>query len=315
VKTWFSDLFGFDESKQAIEQNITIDDGQMHSSANGSTFRCGSLSVPTLDEVREQAFVAQQHVKGQLRIREVVGDAQELHADPANAGALFQVASQFNLLEMAEPEVTPADGITIYEHDYTQGPACAIACAPGTLQRNWFAQSSDHQIDTLAAVGEDLGNQQEQNGDGRFWTMRNGYALLTGEVPPDLPEAHDDLAIGIQSDTEVTLTGSGHTVTQAYCSAIPLGYVSVAPADVEPLARMVLNSAYEATLAAGVANAAQTDNRTVWLTLVGGGVFHNPIDWILDAIERACGLYANADLDVAIVSFRSKNPALRRLLT
>ena len=34
-----------------------------------------------------------------------------LHADPANAQALFQVASQFNTLEMTGPSVTPEDGI------------------------------------------------------------------------------------------------------------------------------------------------------------------------------------------------------------
>ena len=46
---------------------------------------------------------------------------------PENAGALFQVASQLNLLEMTGPEVTPEDGVTIYQDDRTQGPACAIA--------------------------------------------------------------------------------------------------------------------------------------------------------------------------------------------
>jgi len=38
-------------------------------------------------------------------------DVQSLHAAASNAGALFQVASQFNLLEMMSPEVTPEQGV------------------------------------------------------------------------------------------------------------------------------------------------------------------------------------------------------------
>ncbi|MCK5683507.1 hypothetical protein KAJ27_05280 [bacterium] len=51
---------------------------------------------------------------------------------------MFQVASQFNLLEMVSPGVTPEEGVGRYEHDHTQGPACAIACGVGTIYRNYF---------------------------------------------------------------------------------------------------------------------------------------------------------------------------------
>ena len=48
-----------------------------------------------------------------------------MHRSPENARALFQVASQFKLLEM----VGPADAgawLTRYKDDPTQGPACAV---------------------------------------------------------------------------------------------------------------------------------------------------------------------------------------------
>ena len=35
-----------------------------------------------------------------LSFDHIIGDAKSLHRDPANAGAVFQVASQFNALEM-----------------------------------------------------------------------------------------------------------------------------------------------------------------------------------------------------------------------
>jgi hypothetical protein len=61
-----------------------------------------------------------------------------MHQSPKNAGALFQVASQFNLLEMVLPRVTPEHGVTRYAHDHTQGPACAIAAGAATIYRNYF---------------------------------------------------------------------------------------------------------------------------------------------------------------------------------
>ena len=114
--------------------------------------------------------------RGRSRIRQVVGEAGAMHL--AHPGALFQVASQFNFLEMVGPEVTPADGITRYQWDRTQGPACAIACAAGTIWRNYFVPHGGHrgqcevQLDGLAALGAALGNA-----DGALWEMRNGYAL------------------------------------------------------------------------------------------------------------------------------------------
>ena len=68
----------------------------------------------------------------------MVGNIQSFHQDPSNSGALFQAASQFNLLEMVGPQISPEKGIGIYELDYTQGPACAIACGAGTIYRNYF---------------------------------------------------------------------------------------------------------------------------------------------------------------------------------
>src|SRR4029450_2450506 len=118
---------------------------------------------------------------GHLSVREVVADVQALHADVANAGSLFQVASQFNLLEMVTPRVTPEHGVGIYENDHTQGPACAIAAGSGTIYRNYFAivngrtgQSVGNQIDCLADIGAALGNSVN-----RLWEMRNGYALAS----------------------------------------------------------------------------------------------------------------------------------------
>ena len=86
-----------------------------------------------------------------------------MHQAPEYAGALFQVASQFNALEMTGPNVTPEDGVTRYQHrPDLQGPACAIAAGAATIYRNYFApvaggvtaRPAKRQLDGLAAVGE-----------------------------------------------------------------------------------------------------------------------------------------------------------------
>lgn len=318
--TWFADLTGFDEgSPEQVRATLRLEGDALLSRANGRRFHCGALTLPALADLR-----ARDTASGRLRFSEVIGAAQDLHADPDNAGALFQVASQFNLLEMASPDVSPARGITGYSWDATQGPACAMACAAGTLYRNYFVpvegaigQTEGPQIDALADLGAELGNA-----GGALWTMRNGYALATraglsavsGRVQGARPAGRDALRgllrIGLQSDTEVTLPGCTHRVSQAYCSALPVAYSALPAAMWEPFARLVLEAAYEATLRA----AATRGVNRVYLTQLGGGAFGNRPDWITDSLHRALTLMADTDLDVRMVSFRRADPALAPLL-
>ena len=95
-------LFGFEEQGQAsIEQHLSVDGEWMTSAANGRTFRCGTLQTPSLNALRDAVSV--DGIDEPLRARQIVADVTALHQNPAHAGALFQVASQFNLLEMIGP--------------------------------------------------------------------------------------------------------------------------------------------------------------------------------------------------------------------
>jgi hypothetical protein len=79
---------------------------------------------------------------GALEYQELRGDAVQLHACKENHGAVFMVASQFNLLEMVGPDVTPEKGITSYISDKTQGPACALSCPGATVFRNYMVNGT-----------------------------------------------------------------------------------------------------------------------------------------------------------------------------
>ena len=323
--TWFEQLTGVAEQDgDQVRSQIAVDGEWLVLRANGRRMRHGTLALPSRAELRARSRPG----RGSLRVREVVADVGALHTDPANAGAFFQVASQFNLLEMVDPRVTPEHGIGGYENDRTQGPACAIAAGAGTIYRNYFVpvgggigQTAQRQIDGLADLGDALGN-----GDGSRWRMQNGYALPTPEglaqVAAQLqavPEVERDrlrglLRIGVQRDTEVTRSDRGHIVTQAFCSALPIAYSRLPAGDWEPFARLVLEAAYEATLRTAAEHAARTGVRTCYLTLLGGGAFGNPTPWITDAAERALALHQDRDLDVAFVSYGAPRPEVRALL-
>ena len=159
---WFKSLFGFEErSGEQVRTHLEVDGTLLRSLENGASYRIGVLETPSLGELRARAgrLPVDPVPRGRIRVRNVVGEAGALHADPGNAGALFQVASQFNLLEMVSPGVSPEEGVTRYACDHTQGPACAIAAGAATVYRNYFAmvdgkegQEADRQIDCLRAM-------------------------------------------------------------------------------------------------------------------------------------------------------------------
>lgn len=328
-ETWFEKLTGFaEESPEQVRANISVDGHILQSHVNGKTLVCGELETPSLAELR-QRVQASDYETGAMTVREVVADVQELHTNEANTDALFQVASQFNLLEMVHEEVTPEEGITRYAKDHSQGPACAIAAGAGTIYRNYFApvngqtgQSATNQIDCLAYIGVALGNT-----DNRLWDMRNGYAWpsydglveigerLRALSEPKLDELRALLRLGLQWHTQVTLDDCTHLVSQAYCSALPVGYLDHPHELWTEFARLILEATYEATLCAALLNASKTGNNTVFLTLVGGGVFENDPGWILDGLQRALDLFRDAALDVAIVSYGSSNPDIQHLVS
>ncbi len=326
---WFERLTGFrEESPEQVQKKLKVKGEYLHSSANGKRFRFGRLETPLLEELRAQVVALKTKHEGEIAVSEVVGNVQNFHKAEENAGALFQAASQFNLLEMVGPEVTPERGVSRYAHDYTQGPACAIACGAGTIYRNYFAevngkigQTANNQIDCLEDIGEVLNNKKLG-----LWKMRNGYALATKDGLRNIAsqiEAMTDaerealkgqLRIGLQWDTEVTISESQHQVSQAYCSALPVAYSTVNAHDWEAFAQVILEATYEATLSAGLVNLENTGSNKVFLTMVGGGVFGNKTSWITSAMKMALQKFEQVPLDVRIVSYGGSDSKIQYLI-
>jgi hypothetical protein len=331
---WFEKLTGFRETGYAeTRAKLKVEGRQLQSLVNGKSYGIGELELVSLQELRERVQ-SSDSARGRLKASVVTGDVRQMHRLPENAGALFQVASQFNMLEMTGPGVTPEQGVTIYQHDHTQGPACAIAAGAATIYRNYFAplggshgQTADRQLDGLADLGWALSEALKQP-VGSLWEMRNGYALcsslgldaisvLIGRLPPEQVDAlRAKLRIGIHSNVEVTDAEGEQrpVVSQAFCSALPVAYSRVAPAHWKAFASLILEAAYEATMLAAVLNKQRGGADVVLLTLLGGGAFGNADDWIYGAVRRALTIMSDFALDVRLVSYREPSFVVQQLI-
>jgi hypothetical protein len=246
-------------------------------------------------------------------------------------GAVFQVASQFNVLEMSNPNNEPFDGITIYKNDGTQGPACAIACPYGTAYRNYLINvdqdgrlinsnlsgcgQGKYQINTLKDIF-DIFNINE------IFNMINGYLFvkkydvctlniinLLLDKKNNKKQMINMLRVGVQENTTVFKENKDEEfkVTQVYASALPVGYddSNCKSEDWALFATCILKGAYLLTLLTACKIAYDENRRvTVYLTRVGGGVFKNKDEWIDEAIKYALENTKEYPIDVKMIYFK-----------
>jgi hypothetical protein len=111
--SWFEEAFGFEErscgSFEGVREKFTFDATTytLTSVANGTEFHVGRFETPSIATLRHQLSEARaawgealDEASGGLLFHNIIGDVTALTLDPANAGAVIQVASQFNCLEM-----------------------------------------------------------------------------------------------------------------------------------------------------------------------------------------------------------------------
>ena len=106
-QNWFEKLVGFSESDgyAAVQSRLGVEGEELVSTVNGKRYGIGELTLPTLAELRTRVNPA----RGQRSLaRIVVADVQKLHSEPEYEGALFQVASQFNLLRWSRNGSPPS---------------------------------------------------------------------------------------------------------------------------------------------------------------------------------------------------------------
>ncbi len=97
---WFERLTGFREAGyEETRARLEVVDRKLRSRVNGASYETGELELVSLQSLRKKAASGRKP-PGRMTTSIVVGDVRRVHQSLEDAGALFQVASQFNLLEM-----------------------------------------------------------------------------------------------------------------------------------------------------------------------------------------------------------------------
>jgi hypothetical protein len=207
--------------------------------------------------------------------------------------------------------VTP---VVQYFRDRTQGPRASISAFPGTLLRHYaaprgdgrrFVQSDADQLNLLTDVfGPEVARVQSG------YLMGDNVNHPAGLVAA-LTERFESIRVGVHERVQVVLgydfegsvaDSEGRRIAQVFTSTVAgggYGGAGLSGAAFEGACRQLLRAAYLGTLLA----AATTGQRLAVLTLIGGGVFGNPIPVIWEAIRWAAAetepLLAS-DLDVVV---------------
>ncbi len=331
---WFEKITGFKEKDyDQVHNNISVSGQNLLSKVNQKNYSIGYFECLSLKELRKKSL-------NQIRTEEksscsiIIDDVRNLLNSSTNNGSIFQVASQFNCLEMVSPDVTPDQGITRYEWDRTQGPACSIAAGAATIYRNYFipinkdfGQTAKRQINNLDSLTEKLA--EDMNCDtSDLWSIKNGYVITNEKAQNqidthlsncnenDLDQYRQLLKIGIHWNVQVTtsLENQQPIVSQVFCSALPVAYNKANPSSWSRIAQLILEASYEATLLTGIINKKSNGNNSLFLTLLGGGVFGNKKEWIQQAIIRALEIFKYSGLDIKIVSFSEPNNLIKNLI-
>lgn len=314
---FFHDLLGVSESefqknpehvRQAFDGSETL-----RNLTTGETFKAGRFRSVSLGELRQQCPTSGPG-GGTFSLIATRGsdfssvDVGALQANPLWREAVFQVASNFNALELCGPgDRWQMEHISNYVSDRTQGPYASVSAAPGLVARHYYAFYDPASTPDRWRQQFD-GLQIELLAKTRL-PVRNGYVCL--QPGAALPQINPlDVQVGQHASVQVTfgrcddvlherVTDPAQLIDQVFTATIDMNGANreIWP---ESIARALLKAAYEGTLRA----AWSAGKKKVMLTLVGGGAFRNPRHWIEDAIVEQKTLIATSGLDVTLNLFR-----------
>lgn len=277
-------------------------------------------------------------------------DICAMQANPENAGSLFQVASNLNTIESID-ELTSPDSTETYVtdciiilfiiyylfylldlNDRTQGPFASISAAPGSIMRVYgmFYDSKTSPESWMQTKNKCISMVEDIKD---YYTVYNGYIMNNGSESFlhefKIDEVLENVRIGIQQDVDVVFgkrTGRfmevlspRHRISQAFCAGMNLSQGSSGRKNSnlkgsrEKAVLMLRASYIGAYLAAVVLKCPK-----LFLTFVGGGVFGNSMDIIINELIYAHRLIALSPLNKTVTEvhlsiFSKGGPLANRL--
>ncbi len=263
------------------------------------SWAAGRFETPSIAELRQRA--AALPAGGAIRLSVLQGCSPEADIGALQArsepASLFQVASQFNTLEAPSPRIV---NVREYVSDPTQGPRASVSAFPGTFLRHYQAPSKHGRF--VQRRGACL-NLLAEALTGTGAEVRDGYLSSdsiadASRLAGQLEERFESIRIGLHEGVEVALGGNWGgpvptppaRIAQVFTSTLALGGYSSGVAPLRAACRPLLRAAYLGALL----SACCLRQKTVVLTMIGGGVFGNPAEEISRAI-----LWALAEADAS----------------
>jgi hypothetical protein len=262
---WFQQIVGYPEKKWNYELNTlpkTITD-------NMGNFETKNIqNLKSIIQQREDTGIKKLKIilrKQKTKENEKYFDTSEIQYN-ALENTLFQVASNFNCHELGSPNRSVFSGkyITQLMVDNTQGPSASGGAVAGV-----FTRVAKHKIKEINLLEDTSLNPN------------NGKLLNTSEFEKF---DKDLIKIGIQTNVRANFCRSdynfaynplGPKINQIYTSTCI--YTNKYDKNYE-LSNILLNASYEGTYLAGI----ELNCPKIVLTLIGGGMFHNPINLIIN---------------------------------
>lgn len=322
--SWFETLFGFSESPENVSNFIECEqkeDGAiLYSKKNKKRFSAGKFALYSVSSFqhlvpRNGGHLHIIHGNGMKSSKIYLVDVMCAQNHPDFNGATFQVASNFNCLEFLGSKQTAAKGVNSYIQNHAQGPACAVAAGPAVTYRNYFVQHDDGTTGQLKKEIELLHKTPLK--------IEHGYVKINNSECERLKTSKfdwsnlDSYQIGVHQNCQITMNRSKNgviinpdseqVVHQIFCAAFSFPRSVVANDFTYEIDSNILKAEYRATILAAWNNSilypGKSGSNKCVLTLLGGGVFHNPINIICDAINECKDVIELSGLDVYVVCF------------
>ncbi len=203
-----------------------------------------------------------------------------------NDNSMVQVASNFNCLEVPNRTYNVKCGFHVdkLHLDSTQGPAACFGPLAGSLYRAHFLP----EINLLKNVVQYLG----QSINGKITLNGNEIEITDNQID----NISDNIMAGIHLKQQVLYNRSGevhepYVTNQIFNATINLNDYGKRTSliNLKKIMRCVLKASYESAILGAIANKC----KYLYLTLIGGGVFNNILEIILDELSRSFNNWAN----------------------
>ncbi len=342
--TFFEHVMGIQEDvfqtnntykKEAISWNEHENSFFLKNKSTDKLFRAGKFTVLSIGKLRELTSSASSSTPGSFNVIEALSplgksyykyvDIGANQADIQNRDAVFQIASNFNTLELTSSGDSMSN-IVGYVYDTTQGPFASISAAPGLILRHYymFYNSNTNPIawQQYAIIGRlwqknDALKQLNLLGNTDI-PIVNSYVSFAYREPEDVNNfSVKNIQVGWHERIQVTSgfmpNTSKHTlidnpqqiINQVFTAAVDFGsnFTYKGSPKAIQIAQAIQDTAYEGTIRVAYAYG----KKKVILTLIGGGVFANELAWIAFAIEKMEQFITESGLDVTLIIFDGNN--------